>query len=248
MQIIVMTSDKSAPQTLLGFAHLFNKYWSPTQHVDIFGFSGLDRLLRVDDSLPDNHHYHSIGKQEDYPFGKWSNVLHNILQQYAEDKFILLLDDYWLIRKVDVDAVRTCAKFMDTGGILKIDLTRERLNSQPDRFSFDANTFAHMGHVDFIESLRGSDYQMSLWGGMWNREKLARLILPNESPHQIELDGTHRLNEIKTGFRVFGTRQAPMLHGNVLIKHRGEELVFSAPNWSISTEDLRQLLDRGYVR
>lgn len=99
MRVIVLTSDKYL-QAVRPFAHLFNKYWAPDQPVLVAGFSE-PRF-----SLPPNFSFHSIGRFVDYPVHRWSDALLALMGQIDDEAFVLMLEDYWLIRPVDTRGVR----------------------------------------------------------------------------------------------------------------------------------------------
>ena len=97
--LFVITSDKYLG-ALKGFSYLFNKYWGRDQGVIVAGFQAPDFLL------PDNFHFHSLGDMADYPVGKWSNALIKLLHDYSKvEVFGLMLEDYWISRPVDRNAI-----------------------------------------------------------------------------------------------------------------------------------------------
>src|SRR5512135_1324160 len=101
INVLVMTSDKYL-KALKPFAWLFNKYWSAWQPVTVAGFT------LPDFDLPNNFHFLSLGKFEDYPVGKWSDALLAAMNLTGFETFVLFLEDYWIRRGVDVEAVRMC--------------------------------------------------------------------------------------------------------------------------------------------
>jgi len=52
---------------------------------------------------------------------------------------------------------------------------------------------------------------MSLLCGIWRRDNLLKALVPNETPHEVELIGTTRVSHMQD-LLVLGTRQWPVLH------------------------------------
>jgi hypothetical protein len=180
---------------------LFNKYWSSEQEVLVAGFA------EPEFDLPDNFSFISLGEQEQFPFNLWSDALHKLIGIIDDEAFILMLEDYWLTRHVMLDAVsilyRYAIQFKYT---LKIDLCGDRL------YAFGADlTYDTVSYIDLVKSMPGSPYHMSLLTGVWRRDNLDRVLIPGESPHDLELIGTTRVSHFQD-LLVIGTRQWPVRH------------------------------------
>lgn len=193
--------------------------------------------------------FRSMGRFEDYPAHRWSDAWIKVLEDVAESRFLLMLEDYWLCRPVDVEAIHMlydyCNQFQN---VLKIDLTMERLfNNGGGMYQFGFNTYNHVGYLDLVKSPAGSQYQMSLWGGLWNRDVMRRFIVSGERAQQIELNGTTRVNQVGDEVLVLGTRQAPILHGNIYQSGRGGKPVYADGGWAIPEADLAELRARGWI-
>lgn len=207
MRVFVTTSDKYL-QILRPFAYLFNRYWSPEQEVLVAGFTPPDF------ALPSNFSFHSIGKFEDYPLGKWSNGLIDFLSSVEDEAFVLMLDDYLITRPVDVRGVRMCYEYArQFGYALRIDLTLDRLFAHGPRYPGDIPDYGYLGHLDLIRSEPTSQYHMSLMTAVWRRDNLLKVLRPDWSPWQVELDGTtHVMVHHAHDMLVLGTRQGPIKH------------------------------------
>ena len=59
-------------------------------------------------------------------------------------------------------------------------------------------------NIPLLLSNPESAYHMSLMCGIWNRKALLDVLIPDESPHDVELQGTSRLRQMK--YQVIGTR------------------------------------------
>jgi hypothetical protein len=198
-RILLMTSDKYL-DILKPSCHLINKYWQPNPEVIVAGFTppAFD--------LPPNFHFLSIGKFEDYPFKKWSDALIRVLNIIDDEVIVLMLDDYFTLRPVDTRNVKILYGYArQFGYVLKIDLCVDRLYAGGTDMNYGV-----VDHIDLIKSMPGSPYHMSLWPGLWRRDNLLRLLIPDESPHDIELQGTTRLSHMGNSLIVLGTRQFPL--------------------------------------
>lgn len=198
MNIYVMTCDKYLP-TLKGFAYLFNKYWYHEQPVTILGFTPPTF------DLPENFKFQSLGKDEDYPVEWWSNALIKFIHLPTTPKqFVLFLEDYWIKSEVNIrHVVRLEDYAMGRGDTIKVDLASDRAGS--------ANVYplANLLDIELLESDPESQYHMSLYIGLWDRDLLKEVLIPNESPWQVELDGTNRLR-CKPWIKVIGTKNCPV--------------------------------------
>jgi hypothetical protein len=207
MRVIVLTSDKYL-HALRPFAWLFQKYWSSEQEVLIGGFTPPDF------DLPSNFSFHSIGKFEDYPVDKWTNAVIKLLNEIEDEAFVLMLEDYWITRPVDVRGVQMCHGYAcQFGYVLRIDLTLDRLFAHGPRYPGDVPDYAYLGHLDLIRSEPTSQYHMSLITGMWRRDNLLKVLQPDWSPWRVELEGTsHLAAHHAHDLLILGTRQWPVRH------------------------------------
>lgn len=230
--ILVITSDKYL-KALQPFSFLFNKYWSADQHVEVIGFK------KPDFDMPDNFSFYSMGNMAHYPITKWSNAILDYLALHQEIRhFILMLEDYWVTRCVDTEAVKMlydyCVQF---NNVLKMDLCADRLYAEG---MIDYNV---CGRLDLVKSSYASQYHMSLMAGIWNRELFMRFVIPNEDPWQVELEGTTRVAKEQDNVLVLGTRQWPVRH---ILAHRGgrpDELLLNG----ISSSDVYLMREAGIL-
>lgn len=232
MRVIVTTSDKYL-HALRPFAHLFNKYWGDDTDVIVGGFS------EPSFELPSNFTFHSIGKQEDYPVDKWSDAVIKLLHSIDDDIFVLMLEDYWISRPVNRDAIRMLGDYMrQFRNVLKMDLCMERL------YAGGMTDYNHCGYIDLIRSDPGSQYHMSLLTGIWNKDLLLRFLIPGETPWQVELEGTPRVRAAAGEVLVLGTRQAPVRH--ILAHRRGDpsELLVDG----LAPSDVQAMAELGYFK
>lgn len=202
LEVVVSVSDKYL-WALAPFAYLFNKYWGKDVKVTVAGYT------LPDFSLPSNFIYHSIDTPC-YPKGKWVDGFLKFLYQYDQDYFVLLLEDYWLCRKVNADGIKRLSDYMFVRtDCLRIDLTSDRL------YAGGSNDIGYFAEFDIVEA-KGSPYQMSLQAGIWNKrlmiEVLEKLDPIKHSAWDVELEGTGIVKACD--MHVVGTRQNPVRYIN----------------------------------
>lgn len=153
--IFIFTSDKYL-NALQPFGYLFNRYWSPAQAVDVIGFA------KPPFELPSNFSFHSLGDMANYPVGKWSNALMDYLEIRTDvSHFVLLLEDYWISRPVNLSAIRMLYDYaLQFRNVLKIDLCADRL------YAAGMIDYDNCGYLDLVLSDWQSQYQMSLMPGI----------------------------------------------------------------------------------
>lgn len=193
MKIFCLTSDKYL-NSIKPFSYLIDKYWPKHPKVVVCGFS------TPSFSLPNNFSWHSIGKFEDYPFDKWSNAIIKLFtEDFQDETFCLMLEDYWITRPVYHNEIMTLHNFMrDRPEVIKMDLGTDR------RYADMVQDYVTYQRIPLLLSNPESAYHMSLMAGLWRRKALLDILVPGESPHQVELEGTIRLRQTK--YQVIGTR------------------------------------------
>lgn len=199
MKVLVLTSDNYM-KIIPAFAHLFNTYWGKDQQVIVCGFSAPEF------ALPDNFTFFSIGPQSAYPFKRWSDALVKVLQAFPMEKhFVLMLEDFLLVQPVRRNVVDMALDYMrQFNYVLKFDLCADR------RYSGYATDYGLLGDIPLVKSDPTSQYHSSLYPGLWNRDLMLKyLLVPNESPHDIELSGTPRLASYGDEVVVVGTVTDP---------------------------------------
>lgn len=229
--VLVMVSDKHL-YALKPFIMQFQRYWgnlAPTD-VTIAGYS------HPGYTLPENFRFISLGQFRDYPANRYSDSLILALNQLKSEHFVLMLEDFWLIRPVNYPIIDYLFRFMLVNpDILRLDLTTDRAYAQNVR---EVGTF---GYIDLIETPPSSPYQMSFQAGIFNRKLLLSLLEPGLTPWQIEIEGTGKL--AKLPYRVLGTRQAPIryfiaIQGGVL---NWQDTPWQVPPSLLSTPDRTEI-------
>jgi hypothetical protein len=179
-----------------------------------------------------------MGDMADYPIGKWSDALIKLLNSIDDGHLIIMLEDYYLTRKVDTEAVRILSDYArQFTYTVRIDLTGDRL------YAGNANLdYGTVNRLDLVKSMPGSPYHLSTMAGIWNRELLLKVLIPNESPWDLEISGTTRLSHAQE-MLVLGTRQWPVKY--ILAHRRGNpnELLLDG----LDPVDVEALRGLGYI-
>jgi hypothetical protein len=186
------------------FAYLFNIYWGRSQNVVVAGYSAPQY-----DLIPgtDNFQFCQIDAIN-YDADHWSDGLLRFLHAKEisdQELFILLLEDYWLVRQVDIQAIEMLSEYMENHvDILRMDLTTDRLYAGG---MFDVD---YWGRLDIVETPYETPYQTSLQAGIWRKSLMLKILDYNYSPWRFEID-TKPPEEM----RVCGTRQSPIRYANI---------------------------------
>ena len=229
--LYVLTSD-SYLKALRPFSHLLNKYWQPNPPVIIGGFSPPDF------ELPPNFYFHSIGPMDQFPVKRWSDALRRLLTAYPLDVFCIMLEDYWITAPVDVEAIQVAYDYMiQFEYVIRFDLTRDR------ELSGHATDYGKAGKLDLVRSEAGSPYHMSLMTALWRREHLMKVLIPGETPWQVELDGSNRLSAMGDSVVVLGTKQHPIKHTAAFRHGDPKNLLLE----EVNPEDVSELEALGYL-
>jgi hypothetical protein len=194
MRTICFTSDKRS-WAMPAFAHQWDKYTRLPFEFAGYTDPGVKATL--------GHTFHSIGDFSDYPFEKWSDGVIKFLSSIHDDLILWMMEDFWLLREVDILAVHLLENYMlQHPDIARMDLSSDRASN---RYILDTG---YLGHLDLVESTPEIVYHFSFQAGIWRRKMLLDCMTVGETPWEAEINGNARL--IEHGYRVLGTRQRPM--------------------------------------
>ncbi len=199
LNIYVITNDKHL-WLVPPFIYLFQKYW-PNQKINIVGFN-FPGEMRLQSKNVD---FISIDDQN-WADNKWSDALLNLMDYIPDTHFVLMLEDYWINKPVNISAIHSlCEMAQSYDDILRIDLSNDR------QYNADHTDAGERDGIHMIETSPNSPYQISLQAGIWNKHLLTKAIQPGWSPWDVEIQGSilqGRLNGI--GGRVLGTTINPL--------------------------------------
>ena len=232
METVCFTSDRRN-WLLKGFAHQWQKY-APQIDVAIVGFTPPQFDIPLE--------FISLGKFEDYPIHRWSDALILYLTEFARDDYVtILLEDYWLLRPVNVQHWKVAGRAAKDLNAFRFDLTTDRINS--------GSVLQDVVRIEGVDIFRcpHSAYQMSMQASIFSREQLLSMLIPGETPWQVEIDGTGRLAK-RPDLEVYGTRQ--WIFNYQIMVDKGQFKRFGAwmcPPRELSEEDFRALARLGYT-
>lgn len=183
--IYVTTCDEMS-FCLKTFCYLFNKFWPYETTINVLGYSNPDF------DLPENVVFHSLGK--DLGAENWSNDMINFFSTCKDyEYFMMAPEDGFLIKEVDkelLDIALFYSKRVNeiSGKFLRFNLTH-CVSSRPHYCLENVNN-----NSTVIESAYDADYRHSLQHSIWNRENLLKMLKPDMTPWQIELDESARFD------------------------------------------------------
>lgn len=231
-RIVVPTCDKYLPALRI-FLRQLRKYYQPTPEVIVGGFS------EPDFDLGPGVEFMSLGRMEDYPVARWSEQLAAILTAIPDDVVHIALEDYWLTRPVNVEAVDILYRYMlQFEYVAKIDLCTDRLYAYGADLNYDT-----VSYLDLIKSMPGSPYHLSLYWGLWRKEHLLRNIEPGWTPWDVEINGTQHLSHDQNVI-VLGTRNYPL---RLCLGLRGGDSSAIVAE-GMKPEDMAELRELGYLK
>jgi hypothetical protein len=197
-RVLVLTSDNYI-NAIKPLSYLMKKYWQPTPEVVVGGFA------EPKFDLPDGFSFHSIGDMSEYPLFRWSDALIHFLNSVPDEVFVFMLEDMWPVRPVYSRIVDMAHDYMlQFEYVARLDLTGDRLNAG------GASLYGKLGHVDLIWSDPISQYHLSTMPAFWRKEHLQRVLIPGETPWQLEINGTPRLASLRQEVIVLGTNAWPV--------------------------------------
>ncbi len=136
----------------------------------------------------------------------WTGRLIDYLRELPHANVILMLDDFFLRRRVDTATVSSCVDFAQ-----KHDATQVRLIPHP------APTDRLAGSTLVGECARGSPYRVSTQAAVWSRTRLLELLHPGESIWDFEHNSNQRIDAQEHGF--YAVWRAALPYQGILAHH-----------------------------
>lgn len=237
-RVLVSTCNKYL-WALRPFAHQFNKYWSTEQEVIVGGYAP---PTKYGIELPSNFAFHQIQPKE-FAREKRSDGLIRFFKQMPDEIFVWMLEDFWLIKRVDTNAINLLTKYMhDNPNILRIDLSRDRTREGID--------YGKLGHIDLIQSLPRMSYHWSHQGALWRKSLMLKYMRDGEggSRAPIEIWCGRRLVDDENGPLVLGTKNWPLSYAHTIWKgnpDKGHIRLNHRP--PVPAADIHELRELGYI-
>jgi hypothetical protein len=120
----------------------------------------------------------------------WSNDTLSILKQIPERNVIILLEDYFVYAHPDQQLLDRAVRLME-----EQNATFMRIACFPSDHFVDYAYDVMESNPEFVITRKEARYRVNLQAGIWDKEKLMRLIVPGESPWAFETEGTKRSRE-----------------------------------------------------
>lgn len=159
MKIVVCSCDKN-DDLWEPFHHCIEKYWS--NHPEI--------IYKTE--TKQNPYYRTLCA--DYPISQWTKGIREILSKIDDDKILIMMDDLFIRKQVDVK---------------RLDYLEDKLKGNIACFnlekSFDINDIS-TDVQGFKKRQHGSNFEVSIMCGLWNKDKLMIVLSEDCTPWEIE--------------------------------------------------------------
>lgn len=159
MKILVCSCDKDE-ETFIPFHHCIEKYY-PNHPEVIYATETIT-----------NPYYKTISKN--YPLEMWTKRIRETLKEIDDNEILLLIDDIFIRKPVDIE---------------RIEYARSHLKDNIACFNFEKvfnNQNQETDLVGFKMRNKGSEYELSLMCGLWNKEKLINVLEKDSDPWTVE--------------------------------------------------------------
>lgn len=161
MTITVLSCEKNS-DTFEGFHHCMEKYYP--EHPKIVYFTDGGR----------NPYYDTIVIQ--HRLDEWTRGLRDFLRIISDDKILLMIDDCFIRKPVDTERIRYAEEHL-SGNIALMNFEKSwDLNDAPTELE------------GWKCRKHGSEYEVSLMCGLWQKDKLIKVLYRNCDPWTIELE------------------------------------------------------------
>lgn len=203
-------TNKKHHWLLNGFVYLWNKY-TENRRLTIVSYGDEDDLI-ISNILENNPWISFLSiADENYPAKQWSTGVIRFLNLIEDEHFGLMLEDYWLTHDVDLPAIdrikrlpKNCVRF-DISGNRAAYIGSDKIISIKI-VGNDPYGLSGRGYQT-IASYHPTPYQVSFQAAIWSRRELLRLLMTNETPWEVEIEGNERLPRNKF---VLGSKPALM--------------------------------------
>lgn len=159
MVIVVCSCDKDK-DLFYPFYHCMEKY-----------YPNHPKIIYATETIK-NPYYETINKN--YPLEKWTKRIRETLKEISDNEILLMIDDIFIRRPVDtkrIDYARANLK----GNIACLNF--EKVFNPEDKES---------GLDGFKIRKKGSEYELSIMCGLWNKEKLIHVLEKDSDPWSVE--------------------------------------------------------------
>ena len=180
--VLVLSCDKYR-DAWAPFFDLFHKFWNACPYPV---YLGTNEASFERENVKVIH----TGKPAD-----WSTDTRKILSHIPEKYIILLLEDYFLLDRVDQEWLKECIDFTEKNNAAFMRIASFRKDHEP-MYAFDAATYQKRFGITRLDA----PFRVNLQAGIWNKDDLLALLQDGESPWQFEVNGSIRSRAYKKAF------------------------------------------------
>ena len=159
MKILVLSCDKNE-DTFEPFRHCIEKYYK--NHPEI---------IYATETIQ-NPYYKTICKN--YPLEQWTKRIRETLEEIDDDQILIMIDDCFIRNKVDEERIKYASDNLK-GNIAMFNFEK----------SFDSNDIK-TNLKEFKKRQHGSPYEVSIMCGLWQKDKLIKVLEKDSNPWQVE--------------------------------------------------------------
>lgn len=159
MRIVVLSCDKNE-DIFYAFHHCIEKYWN-----------GHPEIIYLTETF-ENPYYKTICKN--YLLNKWTRRIRESLEEIDDNEIMLMIDDIFIRKNVDKE---------------RIEYARENLKGNIAMFNFEKSFDKEDIETTlkgFKKRRKGSEYELSLMCGLWQKEKLIDVLSGESDPWSVE--------------------------------------------------------------
>ena len=159
MRIVVLSCDKNE-DIFYAFHHCIEKYWN--DHPEV---------IYLTETIK-NPYYKTICKN--YLLNKWTRRIRESLEEIDDNEIMLMIDDIFIRKNVDKE---------------RIEYARENLKGNIAMFNFEKSFDKEDIETTlkgFKKRRKGSEYELSLMCGLWQKEKLIDVLSGESDPWSVE--------------------------------------------------------------
>ena len=159
MVILVASCDKNT-DTFEAFRHCIEKYWK--NHPEI---------IYATETVK-NPFYKTIS--HNVPLEKWTKRMRKTLDDIDDKQILLMIDDCFIRDYVDENRIKYCQEHL-TGNVAVFNFEK----------SYDEKD-EETELVGFKKRQHGSAYEVSLYCGLWQKDKLYMVLEKDSNPWEVE--------------------------------------------------------------
>lgn len=165
MKILVLSCDKNE-EIFDAFHHCMEKYY-PNHPEIIYAME-----------TKQNPYYKTICKN--YPLEVWTKRIRETLKEINDEQILIIMDDFFIRQPVDEKRIKYASKHLK-GSIATFCFEK----------SWDSND-EETPYKDFKRRRHGSDYEVCINCGLWQRNKLIDVLSRDSNPWDVETNQDNR--------------------------------------------------------